>query len=196
MILQKVGPQPDDFLGDIAAIGKDGDLADQVTGLDCHPLVLHQGPNPFDQAFLVRLHHQGAAVGNPPQAAFDQTPQRLELLGHGLALPGPGGLQLVERHGGHAGNLRPVVVRIAGGRPHLLDNPGQGQQCAQANRALAGSQPGSQQFPELVAITAQGHGVEPVVLGLPGPVDPDADLHRPPPHFLPDQVLQLRLQRP
>ena len=86
-------------------------------------------------------------------------------------------------------------MRVARGRPHLLDHAGQGQQGGQVDRALAGAQPASQQGPELIAIAAPGHGVQPVILGLPRPLDPHADLDRPAPDLLADEVLELRLER-
>ena len=48
---------------------------------------------------------------------------------------------------------------------------------------------------ELVAIAAQGHRFSRIVLGLPGPIDPDAHLNRPAPDLLADQPLEVRLER-
>ena len=53
--LGQMGAKPDDLLADIAAVGQDRDLPDQVFGLDRHALVLHEGRDPLDKPLLVIL---------------------------------------------------------------------------------------------------------------------------------------------
>ena len=134
-VLGQVGPEPDDLLADVAAVGEDGDLADQVLGLDGHPLVLDQRLDPLGEPLLVRRDDLGPALGDPAQVIADGPAQRQQLLGHRPAFLGRGPPRACPSASlDDAGDLGPVLVRVVRRRLPLLDHAGQGQQRAEVDR--------------------------------------------------------------
>ena len=134
-----------------------------------HSLVLDQGWTRSVRRFWYDWTTRGPRSAIRARWSSIACPRDWSSVGHGPAFLGPGRLELVERLADHPGDLRPVVVRDRS-RPAGSPRP---------RRAGPGAMPRSTGRPiaalqrlELIAVARQGHGVEPVVLGLPGPLDP------------------------
>src|SRR5207248_11171170 len=95
--LIEMAGEPDDLLGDVAALGVDGDLLDQVAAIELHVVLLQQRADALEKPVAEDLSNLRHALANLIQMASNGITVAKQLRSHGAAFLAAHALQPIQR---------------------------------------------------------------------------------------------------
>ena len=188
--------EADDFFGDVATLGEDADLADNVGQFDRDFVVDQYFVQPLGQPLAITFDDRGRALFNFAQMVDNRLAVDGQVVGHGAAFFGPHDGQAIVRCFECFENQRPVTRRVDLISGFFVNHAGQVEQLIDADgRNRAANLLLLADLPQLADVAQQHLGVDASLFGPCGAFDAAIDHHGAAFDFAAQIALDLRLQR-